>query len=1015
MSFNGVANTVPSIRTRQAYSLTAGKTYTVSFFARSNLNQTMSAYLSSATTSSGTYMTCSISKDYKKCTLTFNVETSGNYYLGLQGDMLSQNASIYFHSLELTQVSATNGLIYDISNKKMTFDGVDDWWNLGQRNSAAQTLDATFKTQTGTAPTDQYILGNWENGGGGIFISPSGYLCGNYYLTEYSDYKAVCTTYKAQANTEYHLGLTYDGSVMKLYVNGELAKELTVTGTIGTPQNNTIMSLGSNPSGTNGGGSYFKGTIKSARVYNQAKSADDMRRHYLFDQGDDVDGCIAASGLVYNIGRYNTNIGIGQTIWSRRGNEAIGSVPSVSRSGYTFDGWWTDPVGGTRVTAETIMGDSNMIVYAHWKYNVTVTFNPTGGTVSPTTKTVAMDSPYGELPIPTKTGYYFAGWSNGILPYEYQQIEYITGDGSHYIDTGYYAKPNTYVSADFQFTNVSTLQQRLFGGNGNNLWYELYINGNGKWAYAYNDNSGNWIPTTVTADTSRHTLDFNILESGVRRVEIDVSTYNQPISGTATKTSTTSMKILATAGGSYIAKARIYSFKIYEDNVIIHNFVPAKRVSDNVQGLYDIVQQKFHTLNHTIEDPNLNMVDSTKTVSNYINHTLYAKWSKTQTGHTANYNCTQHGGTEGSGIYTETLNYGDAIDLTKSCNPPSGYTQIGWNTQSGATTALSSLNMGSADVTLYAIYRSNTQHTGTFIVQDSAAVSAPADTTTTLSCYSYNNNSYCEITTPKLTARSGYTAYGWTIDGTPSSTTADFASDTQISIDTNHTFKSVTKQNAAVTITFNRNTANSHATSLTPSGGSATTATTVTATCTRWNGANCSITSPTMTTATGHRTIGFNTNATVKVSTWDAGTVKAVGSGTTYYAITDVNAYTVVYNMNCPSGSTGSGTTENSRFVYDGTYDLNSNGYSCSGYIFDSWNSKADGSGTRYLENQAVQGLNSEDNGTFNLYAQWKEVWAENLSFDNTTARTKDSTITCIETQCMIDKLWERFNSIYHR
>ena len=386
----------------------------------------------------------------------------------------------------------------------------------------------------------------------------------------------------------------------------------------------------------------------------------------------------------------------------------------------------------------------------------------------------------------------------------------------------------------------------------------MYINGNGKWAYAYNDNSGNWIPTTVTADTSRHTLDFNILESGVRRVEIDVSTYNQPISGTATKTSTTSMKILATAGGSYIAKARIYSFKIYEDNVIIHNFIPAKRVSDNVQGLYDIVQQKFHTLNHTIEDPNLNMVDSTKTVSNYINHTLYAKWSKTQTGHTANYNCTQHGGTEGSGIYTETLNYGDAIDLTKSCNPPSGYTQIGWNTQSGATTALSSLNMGSADVTLYAIYRSNTQHTGTFIVQDSAAVSAPADTTTTLSCYSYNNNSYCEITTPKLTARSGYTAYGWTIDGTPSSTTADFASDTQISIDTNHTFKSVTKQNAAVTITFNRNTANSHATSLTPSGGSATTATTVTATCTRWNGANCSITSPTMTTATGHRTIGFN-------------------------------------------------------------------------------------------------------------------------------------------------------------
>ena len=43
---------------------------------------------------------------------------------------------------------------------------------------------------------------------------------------------------------------------------------------------------------------------------------------------------------------------------------------------------------------------------------ITVTFDPSGGTVSPTTKAVTQNSTYGELQTPERAGYIFTGWFN---------------------------------------------------------------------------------------------------------------------------------------------------------------------------------------------------------------------------------------------------------------------------------------------------------------------------------------------------------------------------------------------------------------------------------------------------------------------------------------------------------------------------------------------------------------------------------------------------------------------------
>ncbi len=90
--------------------------------------------------------------------------------------------------------------------------------------------------------------------------------------------------------------------------------------------------------------------------------------------------------------------------------EEIGTLPSASRSGYTLEGWYTEISDGVKVES-TYIPDENIELYARWeKSKYTITFNPNGGTVSPTSKQIYQGDAIGELPTPTRTGYTFNGW-----------------------------------------------------------------------------------------------------------------------------------------------------------------------------------------------------------------------------------------------------------------------------------------------------------------------------------------------------------------------------------------------------------------------------------------------------------------------------------------------------------------------------------------------------------------------------------------------------------------------------
>ena len=114
--------------------------------------------------------------------------------------------------------------------------------------------------------------------------------------------------------------------------------------------------------------------------------------------------------------------------------QAIGTLPTPTRTGYTLLGWFTDPTNGNQITSSTII-NADITYYAHWHEDVTVTLQTNGGTVSPNTITVPYNTAVGTLPTPTKTNNTFVGW--------YQDQELTNPATSSTIitdDTDFYAK-----------------------------------------------------------------------------------------------------------------------------------------------------------------------------------------------------------------------------------------------------------------------------------------------------------------------------------------------------------------------------------------------------------------------------------------------------------------------------------------------------------------------------------------------------------------------------------------------
>ena len=98
----------------------------------------------------------------------------------------------------------------------------------------------------------------------------------------------------------------------------------------------------------------------------------------------------------------------------------LASLPTPTRSSYSFDGWYTEKSGGTKVTTDTVFS-ANTTVYAHWTYTgggyyyppvtyYTLRFETGGG--SDISSVQGTYNAYIDLTqyVPTWRGHTFTGW-----------------------------------------------------------------------------------------------------------------------------------------------------------------------------------------------------------------------------------------------------------------------------------------------------------------------------------------------------------------------------------------------------------------------------------------------------------------------------------------------------------------------------------------------------------------------------------------------------------------------------
>lgn len=90
--------------------------------------------------------------------------------------------------------------------------------------------------------------------------------------------------------------------------------------------------------------------------------------------------------------------------------DAYGNLPTPTRAEFTFNGWFTEKIGGTKVDQSTVMGAASKTLYAHWTaIEYTAYFNGNGGSDGTPIKG-PFGTKFSQLPVSTRVGYAFDGW-----------------------------------------------------------------------------------------------------------------------------------------------------------------------------------------------------------------------------------------------------------------------------------------------------------------------------------------------------------------------------------------------------------------------------------------------------------------------------------------------------------------------------------------------------------------------------------------------------------------------------
>lgn len=180
------------------------------------------------------------------------------------------------------------------------------------------------------------------------------------------------------------------------------------------------------------------------------------------------------------------------------------------------------------------------------------------------------------------------------LPNGYKRLEYIQSSGTQYIDTGFKPKGTTKIICDFQMVNQGTEQQGVFGSR---------PGASGRFTVFTGDSTG---ALQVDYDTYGALAEETSTISGLNlnnRNTIEVNNsliINENTVKTVSAVSFTSTYNLFLFANNNVGTAqlpgsmKLYSFKIYDNETLVRDFVPCIVDSTGEVGLYDLVGKQFY-------------------------------------------------------------------------------------------------------------------------------------------------------------------------------------------------------------------------------------------------------------------------------------------------------------------------------------------------------------------------------------------------------------------------------------
>ena len=495
------------------------------------------------------------------------------------------------------------------------------------------------------------------------------------------------------------------------------------------------------------------------------------------------------------------------TITKTYGSE-LGTLPTCSRTGYTFLGWYTASSGGTKISSTTKI-TSTVTYYAQWSINsYTLTYNVNGGNaVSPASKSVQYGSAYGTLPTPTRAStaqysYTFAGWYTAATGGTQVTANTTMGAGNTTIYAHWTATTRSY-TINYQTTYGSlnrTSQSVAYGSKGsctltmpsNDAQYTYTFQG---WYTAANG-GGTKVGSSltletpsvtgaatyyayVTRSTKSYTHTFNANGGGTVSPATITKAYNTAL-GTLPTVSRTGYTFVgwfdtsATSGGTQATTAtKVTGTKIWYARWSINSYTftfdkngGSTPSSSSITKDYNEAIGTLPTCSRAADNTytyafagwfdtaaatgGTKLTTTTKVTSN---KTWYARWTATYKNYTVTWN--GNGGTPSKS--SSSFHYNDALGTLPTATR-TGYTFKGWSTSASGSVNVSTTTKVTGNVTYYAVWQINS-YTLTVTAGTGGTVSGSG---------TYN---YGATATLKATPSAGYHFVKWSDGNTNASRT----------------------------------------------------------------------------------------------------------------------------------------------------------------------------------------------------------------------------------------------------